>query len=141
MTPRQILLVQATFEQSRTRSRIIGERFYRRLFARYPEIRELFSEDIEDQPGKLIRMMAALVDSLDRPTETADILVELGIRHQAYGVRPEHYHAAGRIILWAIKPADGNPFSPEIEQAWMAFYEMIIEKMIEAPRQTLQALA
>jgi len=123
------------------RGQIVGERFYRRLFVRYPEIRELFSGDIEDQAGKLIRMMSVLVDSLDRPAETADILFELGIRHQAYGVLPEHYHAAGRIFLWALKPADGNSFSPEIKQAWMAFYEMIVEQMIEAPRQVQQALA
>ena len=141
MTSRQTMLVQATFEQSRVRGQIVGERFYRRLFVRYPEIRELFSGDIEDQAGKLIRMMSVLVDSLDRPAETADILFELGIRHQAYGVLPEHYHAAGRIFLWALKPADGNSFSPEIKQAWMAFYEMIVEQMIEAPRQVQQALA
>ncbi|MCG6976368.1 MAG: globin domain-containing protein [Acidiferrobacterales bacterium] len=141
MTPRQIMLVQATFEQSRARSRIIGERFYRRLFSRYPELRALFTGDMQDQAGKLIRIVAVLVDSLDRPNETADILFELGIRHQVYGVRIEHYRAAGRIFLWAIKPSDGNPFSTEIKQAWMAFYEMIVEQMVEAPRQALQAQA
>jgi hemoglobin-like flavoprotein len=140
MTARQIMLVQATFEQSRARSRIIGERFYRRLFGRFPEMRNLFTGDIEEQAGKLMRMISGLVESLDRPDDTADILFELGMRHQAYGIRAEHYRIAGRIFLWAIKPADGQAFSPEIKEAWVAFYEMLVEKMVEAPNQTVHAV-
>ena len=139
MTPRQIMLVQATFEQSRSRSLDIGERFYRRLFGRFPEMRKLFSGDIQAQAGKLMNMVGALVESLDHPAMTADTLFELGIRHQAYGVLPEHYRAAGRIFLWAIKPADGKGFTPEVRQAWMAFYDMIVEHMLEAPHQKIRA--
>ncbi len=139
MTPRQIMLVQATFEQSRTRSRVIGERFYRRLFCRFPEMRKLFKGDISEQAGKLMGMVAALVESLDRPNEVAEMLYELGVRHQAYGVRAEHYRIAGRIFIWALKPADDQSFPREVKQAWMAFYQMLVELMGEAPNQALRA--
>lgn len=139
MTPRQIMLVQATFEQSRSRSLVIGERFYRRLFGRFPEMRKLFTGDIQAQASKLMNMVGVLVESLDHPAMTADTLFELGIRHQAYGVRPEHYRVAGRIFLWAIKPAEGKGFTPEVKQAWMAFYQTLAEHMMEASNQALRA--
>ena len=119
------MLVQATFEQSRYRGRVIGERFYRRLFKRYPEMRAMFKGDIDEQANKLMRMVAVLVDKLNQPNEFAETLANLSIRHQAYGVRPEHYRQAGRVFLWALKPADGKSFSPEVRQAWLAFYETL----------------
>jgi hemoglobin-like flavoprotein len=135
------MLVQATFEQSRSRLLIIGERFYRRLFTRFPELRALFEGDIHEQADKLVRMIAMLVESLGGDNESAEMLYELGVRHQVYGVRAEHYRIAGRIFLWAIKPADGKQFSPEVRQAWMAFYQMLAQHMTAASDQAMQARA
>lgn len=133
------MLVQATFEQSRYRSRVIGERFYRRLFKRYPEMRAMFKGDIDDQVNKLMRMIAVLVDKLDQPNEFAETLTNLSIRHQAYGVRPEHYRQAGRVFLWALKPADGKSFSPEVRQAWLAFYETLSAYVVQETSQIVFA--
>lgn len=59
-----------------------------------------------------------------------EVLKDLGGRHVAYGVVPEHYPIVGEALLKTLEAALGEEWTPQVEEAWTAIYEVISTTMI-----------
>jgi hemoglobin-like flavoprotein len=104
--------------------------FYRRLFEIDPELRALFTSDIEQQSAKLMDMLGVMISHLERTTLLETELRLMGRRHTEYGVMPQHYDTAGRALLGMLAEMLRGDFTPEVNEAWTALYGAVADAMM-----------
>lgn len=132
MTPQQVEQVQATFAKIAPIADQAATLFYGRLFETAPEVRALFSGDMDVQGQKLMNAIATVVNSLGEIAAVTPAVCDLAKRHVAYGVRPEHYELVGGALLWTLEQELGDDFTPAVSAAWAAAYAVLSEMMIAA---------
>jgi hemoglobin-like flavoprotein/NO-binding membrane sensor protein with MHYT domain len=132
MTREQIALVQQTFNIIEQNAAHAGDLFYERLFELRPEVRSLFPNDLTDQKGKLLAVLAGAVLNLHRLEEVLPVVRDLGKRHINYGVEPDHYKAVGEALLWTMERVLADQYTPAVRKAWSAAYTMLASVMIAA---------
>ncbi|MHA1569668.1 MAG: globin family protein [Alphaproteobacteria bacterium] len=132
MTPRQIELVQNSFEQVVPIKDQAAEMFYNRLFELDPSLRGLFKGDMKQQGQKLMTMLASVVRGLNVLDEIIPEIKALGVRHAGYAVLPRHYPTVGAALLWTLEQGLGEGFTDETKQAWSDAYAVLSSTMTEA---------
>ncbi|MDJ0861759.1 MAG: globin family protein [Gammaproteobacteria bacterium] len=131
MDSRQKDLVKDSWEKLRPDVDRAAELFYTRLFEENPTLRELFRGELAEQGKRLMTMLGTAVGKLDQLEAVTPMLHELGRRHEAYGVRAEHYETFQDALMWTLQNVLGADFYPEVEDAWGAFYEILSRAMID----------
>ena len=129
LTPTQISHVQGSFAQVAPIADAAAEMFYRRLFELDPTLSRLFKGDMKQQGQKLMQMIGAAVRGLDDLARLVPVVQQLGVRHNSYGVRPEHYDKVGAALLWTLEKGLGPAYPPEVRQAWTAVYGLLANTM------------
>jgi len=132
LTAAEIKLVRSSFEQVVPIAEAAAGMFYERLFEQNPELRSMFTGDMAEQGRKLMQMLTTAVKALDKVKTLAPALEALAVRHQGYGVRPQHYDAVGAALLWTLGQGLGEAFTPEVEAAWTKTYGLIADVMLGA---------
>src|ERR1044072_8905134 len=117
MTNQDILLVQLSWRKVLPIKDAAAELFYLKLFELDPQIRALFTGDLEEQGAKLAQMILAAVRGLDRLGALLPVVRDLGMRHVAYGVSDEHYGTVGTALIWTLEQALREDFTPEVKSA------------------------
>lgn len=130
MTPHQIQLISGSFEPLKPLAATVAEAFYAQLFASDPALRALFrGGDMAEQGQRLMQMLAAAIELLDRPAALTPVLLKLGQRHVAYGVRDAHYDSVGAALLHTLAAGLGDGFTPEVREAWTTMYGHVARTM------------
>jgi hemoglobin-like flavoprotein len=130
MDSTQIALVQATWPDVAAVADSAAQIFYARLFAINPEASALFAAaDMRKQRDKLMITLNEIVRDLSDPERLNVQLEQLGQRHVAYGVRPEHYDMVGDALIWMLEKVLDAKFTPDVASAWQAAYGLIAQKM------------
>lgn len=130
MTPQQIDLIRASFAPLKPMAAQVAEAFYAQLFARDPALRALFrSGDMAQQGERLMQMLSAAIDMLDRPASLNPVLLKLGQRHAGYGVVEAHYASVGAALLDTLAAGLGDSFTPEVRDAWATMYGHVARSM------------
>jgi hemoglobin-like flavoprotein len=132
MTPEQVAQVQASFQKVAPIADQAAALFYERLFETTPELRALFTGNMEVQGQKLMAAIATVVNGLGDIEAIAPAVCDLAGRHVAYGVRPEHYKLVGAALLWTLEQGLGGDFTPAVRAAWAAAYGTLSDMMIAA---------
>ena len=132
MDPKQIELVQASFEQVRLIADQAAEIFYRRLFEIAPQYRSMFKHDMKKQGAMLMSTLGLAVGSLKNLETILPAVRSLGQRHAAYGVTAQDYQPVAEAFLWTLEYALGEAFTPELKEAWVVAYTTLATVMIEA---------
>jgi hemoglobin-like flavoprotein len=129
MTTDQVTLVQSSFGSIGPVADVVASRFYARLFALDPALSVLFQTDMREQRQKLMHMLAAIVDALDRPALIVVEVAALGQRHASYGVMAEHYPIVEEALLWALAQELDERWTLEVAAAWRAAYTLVAATM------------
>jgi hemoglobin-like flavoprotein len=129
ITPRQVELVQTTWEQVVPIADTAASLFYGRLFELDPALKPLFTSDIKEQGKKLMQMITVAVRGLGDLGALVPAVKALGARHTGYGVKPEHYDTVGAALLWTLEKGLGPAFTPEVKEAWAAVYGVLADTM------------
>jgi diguanylate cyclase (GGDEF)-like protein len=129
LTARDIMLVRASFSLIVPIQDNLASLFYERLFVVAPELRPLFPDDLGRQKRKLLKLLTTSVGRLHDFSTLAPIIRELGVRHVAYGVKPQYYAIVGEALLWALARGLGVAFEPELQSAWRKVYELLAKTM------------
>ena len=108
-----------------------AELFYGRLFSVDPELRKLFKDDLVEQGRNLTAMLSVATANLAKPERIGVALRQLGKRHAAYGVRPEHFALVEDALLFALEHALIDVFTAEVKAAWQAAYALLASMMLE----------
>jgi hemoglobin-like flavoprotein len=139
MNPKQVALVQRSWNDVLPIAETAAQMFYERLFDLDPSLRPLFQSDMTKQRHKLVDMLSVVVSGLTRLEELLPTVRALGRRHAGYGVRNEHYATVGMALLWTLDQGLGDAFTPEVREAWAAVYGLVATTMKDAARETLTA--
>lgn len=133
MTPEQITLVQHSFREVEAIREAAAKLFYARLWEIDATIPPLFvKSDMALQGHKLMAALALVVNGLSRPESVIPVAQDMARRHVGYGVARAQYASVGAALLWALGQGLGAAYTPEVEAAWVAAYELLSAVMIEA---------
>lgn len=141
MNDQQAHLVRTSFAQVQPIATQAAALFYDNLFAADPSLRALFRGDMAAQGERLMTMIGAAVDLLDKPAALMQVLRHLGARHAGYGVQDSHYATVGGALLRTLEQGLGDAFTPEVRSAWTALYGVISRTMMEAAHAAAHAPA
>lgn len=131
MTRREQQIVRESFHSVGEVAGPLSLLFYGRLFEREPGLRPMFRGDIAAQGRKLVEMLAAVVENLDRTESLTPMLQAMGQRHVGYGVTARHYDVVEEALLWALGQALEGGFDAEARGAWRAVLGMVSTRMKE----------
>lgn len=106
--------------------------FHGRLFAENPKLRALFPPAMDVHDDRLFRALARIVWMIDNPTGLVSFLARLGREHRKFGVIAEHYAPAGAALLATVRRFAADAWTPEVEAAWTAAYDLVSQVMIKA---------
>ncbi|TGD73189.1 PAS domain-containing protein, partial [Mangrovimicrobium sediminis] len=124
-------LIESSFELLAPHGGELVAKFYDTLFERHPEVEPLFAgTSREEQDLKLLGALQLAVANIRKPDVLGPVLVELGHKHQGYGVLPEHFEAAGGILLETLAELAGEHWNDDLAQAWATTYTDISELML-----------
>jgi hemoglobin-like flavoprotein len=140
MDPRQIQLVQSSFNWLAGDADGVARAFYSRLFDIDPSLRALFKHDMTGQRSRLMQMLAAAINGLDDLEALLPTVAELGARHAGYGVRDSHHAAVGQALIETLRDGLGDEFTAEREQAWTAVFAALSGAMQAGARAAVCAL-
>lgn len=129
MTPRQIELVETSFQRVAANADKAADIFYERLFAISPDLRALFSPDLGEQKKKLMQTLEAAVNNLRDLHDLMPDIKEMGRRHVTYGVTVPHYALVGGALIWTLQHMLGPDFTPEMRAAWTEVYTTLASAM------------
>jgi hemoglobin-like flavoprotein len=130
MTPHQIHLIRSSFAPLKPLAPTVAEAFYAQLFARDPALRTLFrGSAMVEQGARLMQMIGAAIDLLDRPASLDPVLLKLGQRHAGYGVVDAHYASVGAALLDTLAAGLGDGFTAEVREAWTVMYGHVAQTM------------
>lgn len=132
MTPEQVSLVQTSFKKVAPIADAAADIFYDRLFEMDPALRSLFPEQMGDQKKKLMQMLATAVTNLHQVGAIVPAVQDLGRRHVAYGIKPEHYDTVGGALLYTLEKGLGEDWTPEVAAAWTDTYVLVATTMKDA---------
>lgn len=135
MTPKQIELVQTTWEKCVPIADQAAALFYGKLFELDPKLKPLFTSDIKEQGKKLMTMITMAVRGLNDLGRLVPAVEELGRRHVGYGVKEEHYATVGAALLWTLEQGLGSNFTAEVKEAWTKVYTVLATTMQKAAGQ------
>jgi hemoglobin-like flavoprotein len=132
MTPRQIELVQGSFQRLASQATEASRLFYEELFRIAPDLRGLFPDDLGRQRAKLTQMLVVLVTNLNQVGNISDDIIDLGRRHAGYDVKDENYEAVGAAFIRMIERLLGSDMTLELRDAWTAVLDMLARVMKDA---------
>ncbi len=110
---------------------IVAGTFYSKLFLDHPELRRMFSQDMDAQYAKLMEMLTAMVARLDDLENYQQEISDMGRRHAGYGVQPRHYEMVGAALLWTLEKGLGDEWTADMAEAWHAVYGIIAGAMLD----------
>jgi nitric oxide dioxygenase len=90
----------------------------------------MFTGDMAAQRGKLMAMLAAVVNGLGNLESILPAASALAIRHVSYGAKAEHYPVVGAALLWTLEKGLGDAWTLEVAEAWTAAYGTLSGFMI-----------
>jgi hemoglobin-like flavoprotein len=135
MTPKQIELVQSSFELVKPIAPAAAELFYARLFQLDPELKPMFRGDMKKQGQMLMSMLGTAVNGLRQFDKLGPVVRALGARHGGYGVEPHHYDTVGEAFLWTLEIGLKEEFTPEVRTAWATTYGLLAQLMQAGARE------
>lgn len=130
MTDEQITIVKNSWKIFRkVDAGLIGDVFYSKLFCDNPQLRSMFPTTMKHQYKKLIDMLSVIISRLDDLSEISNDIKMMALRHESYGVKPQHYRMVGNALIWTLKRGLGNDWNNDLQEAWAAAYAKLAEAM------------
>jgi putative two-component system protein, hydrogenase maturation factor HypX/HoxX len=130
-----IRALEMSFDLIAPRGEQLMDEFYTRLFETAPAVVPLFAAaDLERQKAKLLRSLVLVRNSLRDLDAIVPTLRRLGVRHVAYGARPEHYPIVGETLIAAMATVAGPAWQPEHESAWREAFAVVAAAMLDGAK-------
>ncbi|MCB9063055.1 MAG: hypothetical protein H6622_16145 [Halobacteriovoraceae bacterium] len=110
--------------------------FYKNFFEMAPIVELLFKNtELGPQKEELKKGIQKILSNLDNRIELDKYLHELGIRHLAYQIRPNHYRLVKNSMVEAFKMAKGDNCTDTLLNKWIERVDYISEKMQEGAQE------
>jgi hemoglobin-like flavoprotein len=121
-----IELLETSFAAVAPKADELADRFYARLFEKYPSVKPLFENtNLDNQKKQLVAALVLVVENLRNPEALGEAIKALGLRHIDYGAQREHYPAVGENLLATLAEVAGELWNDEMQNAWADAYGAI----------------
>ncbi|SFD09308.1 globin domain-containing protein [Tropicimonas isoalkanivorans] len=128
----ELARVKQSFEDLRPHHEPTSYDFYEELFARAPELRQLFRDDLKGQGMRFMNTLGLVLDDMTNPNGTTVDYAELGHLHTTLGVRQAHFEPMEDALMASLGKKLGNEFTADLEEAWRNAFRAFSKKLIEA---------
>lgn len=131
---------------------VVGGLFYKKFFMLEPSAKALFpismrlrykdwdtdEEELEDPSNspalrklwaKFITVVGSAVAGIQDTAKLVPMLQQLGMRHVGYGLKPEYFDLAGKILIEVLAEWLGDSFTKEVENAWVMVSGFMVATM------------
>lgn len=132
ITTKQIELIRESFPAVARMGEIFAFSFRQRALQLDPDLRAVFSGNVQSSAGSFISGMAFLVAHLDRWHEIHADLQSMGRRHSRAGIRDDQYPVLAAALKWTLEQQLGAGARPEIMAAWDALLRVAAKTMTDA---------
>ncbi|MDR0271144.1 NO-inducible flavohemoprotein [Paenibacillus sp.] len=126
-------IIKSTVPVLEIHGKEITTTFYKTMFKNHPELLNIFNHANQregKQPTALANAVYAAAAHIDRLEEILPVVKQIGQKHRALNILPEHYPIVGENLLAAIKTVLGDAATPEIIDAWAQAYGVIADVFI-----------
>ncbi|WP_346535245.1 globin domain-containing protein [Micromonospora sp. DPT] len=128
-------VVIATLPVVRAHGEEITGRFYPRMFAAHPELRNLFNRGNQATGQQKAALAASVVAYAEHLTGAGGpawdaILDRIAHKHASLGITPDQYTVVGRHLMAAIGEVLGAAVTPEVAAAWDEVYWLMACELI-----------
>lgn len=133
LSEKTIEVVKSTVPVLEKYGKDITTHFYKRMFSNHPELLNIFNHANQRQGRQqtaLANTVLAAAANIDNLGAIVPVVKEIGTKHRALGVLPEHYPIVGENLLAAIKEVLGDAATDEIIDAWAEAYGVIADAFI-----------
>lgn len=131
LTETQKKLLNQTYPVIARHNNELAELMYRRAFEIKPALQSLFQRSMNSMYSKFTYVVDTTVKAILSDKDYTPALRRLRRRHAVYDVTKDDYPIIGEAFLWAVAQLLGDQFTPEVESAWAAFYDVMAEIAIE----------
>jgi methyl-accepting chemotaxis protein len=132
MTPKQVEIVQSSWQELCSNRAMVPAAFYSQLFTLDPSLRSFFHEDLTGQYLKFQSMMETAIGSLGDLDALLPAVRGLGRRHALYGVTTAHYEVVGDALIRTLRAGLAANYSASVEEAWLTVFNTLATTMQEA---------
>eukprot|EP00438_Fugacium_kawagutii_P005329 Skav210303 [mRNA] locus=scaffold475:167736:168416:- [translate_table: standard] len=131
---------------------VVGGLFYKKFFVLEPSAKNLFpismrlrykdwdtdeeeGEDPSNSPAlrklwaKFITVVGSAVAGIQDTSRLVPMLQQLGMRHVGYGLKPEYFDLAGKVLIEVLAEWLGDSFTKEVENAWVMVSGFMVATM------------
>jgi len=130
-------LLGQTWDSLAGRQEELIRTFYQRLFEKYPEYQNLFSESFERQMGKMIETMALLARVSHETEVTHPKMIKLGERHTQFKLGAEDLERFKSLFVEVLSEYCAGNWTVDCQQAWQeVFDKRVIPHMTEGLKTT-----
>lgn len=134
LTQQQIDIIKQTVPVLEEYGTQITGVFYHNMLSAHPELLDIFNKTNQKQ-GHQKTALAMTVLAAAKNIENLSVLLpqvtQIGHKHRALNILPEHYPIVGKHLLGAIKEVLGDAATDEIIEAWGAAYQEIANVFIQ----------
>ncbi|GIP25314.1 flavohemoprotein [Paenibacillus sp. J23TS9] len=134
-------IIKSTVPVLEIHGKTITTTFYQMLFDNHPELLNIFNHANQregKQPQALANAVYAAAAHIDHLEDILPVVKQIGQKHRALNILPEHYPIVGENLLGAIKKVLGDAATPEILDAWAQAYGMIADAFISVEAEMYQ---
>ncbi|EDO19206.1 hypothetical protein Kpol_1050p64 [Vanderwaltozyma polyspora DSM 70294] len=131
-------IIKATVPVLETQGTLITKTFYKNMLSSNTELLNIFNKVNQKkgaQPTALATTVLAAAKHIDDLSPLIGHVKQIGHKHRALQIMPEHYPIVGKNLLIAIKEVLGDAATPEIIKAWGEAYEEIANVFITVEKE------
>lgn len=133
-TAQTLKIIKATVPVLEEHGTKITTAFYQNMFNEHPELLDIFNET-NQKLGRQQTALATTVLAAAKHLEHLEVLLpqvtEIGHKHRALQILPEHYPIVGQHLIGAIKQVLGDAANDDIIEAWTEAYDEIANVFIQ----------
>lgn len=126
-------IVQSTAPVLKEHSKEIGKKFYKLLFAKAPDLYNIFNQTNQKrglQQEALGYAVYAAGEYITNLEAIKPVIERISQKHRAIGIKSEQYPIVGETLLQAVKDVLGDTATDEIIEAWGKAYGYISDAFI-----------
>jgi len=144
LSPATRTIIKATVPILEQRGTEITTTFYKNMLNEHTELLNIFNRINQkkgSQPTALATTVLAAAKHIDDLTPLLGHVKQIGQKHRALQIKPEHYPIVGEYLLKAIKEVLGDAAIPEIINAWGEAYNEIANVFITVEKEMYKEAA
>lgn len=106
----------------------LTDHFYGRMFKANPELKHVFNMSNQEsgaQKAALFAAIAGYAQHIDDLPALQTAVERIAQKHTSFNIRPEMYDIVGYHLTETLRELTGELFTPEVEEAWLAAYEVL----------------